>query len=42
MNRIAQAVCDRVNSVIKGKEDVVERVFAAIIAGGHILTGTVI
>ncbi|MGN0242091.1 MAG: AAA family ATPase [Candidatus Weimeria sp.] len=37
MNRIAQAVCDQVNSVIKGKEYVVEKVFAAVIAGGHIL-----
>lgn len=32
-----QAVQDSVNSVIKGKEDVVKKVFAAVIAGGHIL-----
>lgn len=32
-----QAVQDSVNSVIKGKESVVRKVLAAIIAGGHIL-----
>ena len=32
-----QAVQDSVNSVIKGKENVVRKVLAAIIAGGHIL-----
>ena len=32
-----QAVQDSVNSVIKGKENVVKKVFAAVIAGGHIL-----
>lgn len=32
-----QAVQDSVNSVIKGKEDVVRKVLAAVIAGGHIL-----
>ena len=32
-----QAVCDEVNSVIKGKEEVVKKVLASIIAGGHIL-----
>ncbi|MDD7664512.1 MAG: MoxR family ATPase [Lachnospiraceae bacterium] len=37
MNIIAKGVCDKVNSVIKGKEDVVQKVFAAMIAGGHIL-----
>jgi MoxR-like ATPase len=37
MNRIAEAVLNRVDSVIKGKDDVVLKVFAAMIAGGHIL-----
>lgn len=37
MNRIAEAVLTRVDSVIKGKDDVVLKVFAAMIAGGHIL-----
>ena len=32
-----QAVQDSVNSVVKGKESVVRKVLAAIIAGGHIL-----
>ena len=32
-----QAVQDSVNSVIKGKENVVRKVLAAVIAGGHIL-----
>lgn len=32
-----QAVQDSVNSVIKGKENVVKKVLAAVIAGGHIL-----
>jgi MoxR-like ATPase len=32
-----QQVQDQVNSVIKGKEDVVQKVLAAMIAGGHIL-----
>ena len=32
-----QAVQDSVNSVIKGKENVVRKVLAAIIACGHIL-----
>lgn len=31
------AVQDEVNKVIRGKEDVVERVLAAVISGGHIL-----
>ncbi len=37
MNRIAEAVLTRVDSVIKGKDEVVLKVFAAMIAGGHIL-----
>ncbi len=37
MNEKLQAVCDEVNTVIKGKEDVVSKVLAAVIAGGHIL-----
>lgn len=36
VNRI-QAVQDSVNMVIKGKENVVRKVLAAVIAGGHIL-----
>ena len=32
-----QAVMDSVNTVIKGKENVVRKVLAAVIAGGHIL-----
>lgn len=32
-----QAVQDEVNKVIRGKEEVVERVLAAVISGGHIL-----
>ena len=32
-----QAVQDSVNTVIKGKENVVKKVLAAVIAGGHIL-----
>ena len=35
--RKTQAVQDSVNSVIKGKENVVRKVLAAVIAGGHIL-----
>ena len=31
------AVQDEVNKVIRGKEEVVERVLAAVISGGHIL-----
>ena len=37
MNENLQAVCDEVNTVIKGKEDVVRKVLGAVIAGGHIL-----
>ena len=37
MNEKLQAVCDEVNTVIKGKEDVVRKVLGAVIAGGHIL-----
>ena len=32
-----QLVKDTVNTVIKGKEQVVEKVLAGVIAGGHIL-----
>jgi MoxR-like ATPase len=32
-----QQVQDQVNAIIKGKEDVVQKVLAAMIAGGHIL-----
>ena len=32
-----QAVIDNVNTVIKGKNNVVRKVLAAVIAGGHIL-----
>ena len=32
-----QAVMDSVNTVIKGKQNVVRKVLAATIAGGHIL-----
>ena len=32
-----QSVMDSVNTVIKGKENVVRKVLAAVIAGGHIL-----
>ncbi len=35
--RKTQAVIDSVNTVIKGKENVVRKVLAAMIAGGHIL-----
>ncbi|HBZ03306.1 MAG TPA: AAA family ATPase [Lachnospiraceae bacterium] len=35
--RKTQVVQDSVNSVIKGKENVVRKVLAAVIAGGHIL-----
>ncbi len=34
---LLMAVQDEVNKVIRGKEDVVERVLAAVISGGHIL-----
>ena len=34
---VTQAVQDSVNTVIKGKQDVVRKVLAAVIAGGHIL-----
>ncbi len=36
-NALTAAVQASVNSVIKGKQDVVEKVLAAILAGGHIL-----
>ena len=35
--RKTKAVIDSVNTVIKGKDAVVRKVLAAIIAGGHIL-----
>ncbi len=37
MKQKLKAIQDEVNKVIKGKADVVEKVLAAVIAGGHIL-----
>ena len=37
MQEKLNAIKEEVNKVIKGKEDVVEKVLAAVIAGGHIL-----
>ena len=37
MSQKLEQVQAEVNKVIKGKEDVVKKVLAAVIAGGHIL-----
>jgi len=37
MNKEIQQIVDEINKVVKGKENVVRKILAAILAGGNVL-----